>query len=622
MSAKSLNSDKCWWHGPEWLSEKCENWPRWNLQPFTPSMEHEYDSELVKTKLIQFQATECQQFSATSPYGDGLKIENFSNLSKLLRVGALTEKAVGIMRRKNTNVVISHADTNKALIKWVILIQSTAYSEELELLKSNKENKLIRQLGLKLSDDGVIRSFGRLANSDLSCESKMPILIPKDHQLTSLIIRDVHERNNLHPGMSQVLAKVREKFWIPSGRKAVASVLKECRICRKHSGGAFKPPKMPPWPVDRVTRHVPFVQCGVDYFGPILTRADDGKRKVWICLFTCLVTRAIHLEVVENMTTDSFIQAFRRFVARYGTPETMYSDNAKQFKLAHELLRHCKGPEFNETINSYMSTENITWKFIPEKSPWFGGFYERLVAIVKTPLRKVIGRGFPSLFELQTIVAEVQALVNTRPLVYIDGDRNSSRPICPSDFLSMSHCVSIPVMNEDDDDIAFESNSRFEETYKRIWQEGQRILDEFWNLWREEYLKSLRERHQCELKRSKYSEISPTIGTVVIIKDDHLRRSQWKLGRISNLIKSRDGEIRTAEVRLSNGTCTRRAISLLFPLESMSIEKEIDDDHESNNLQEETRIRGPSRAAKREATNKIVKLYQTDNVTQASSSSD
>ena len=187
-------------------------------------MEHEHDKEIVQTKLIQFQISEEELPIKNSPYGNGLNIERFSQLSKLLQVSSLTEKVIERMRGRQMNKMINPLYIERALTKWIQFVQSDVYAKELELQTFNKENKLIKQLGLRLTSDGLIRSFGRLQNSDLSYESKMPMLIPKEHYLTTLSIRDVHERNNLHPGTSRVLSKVREKFWIPGGRRAINSV--------------------------------------------------------------------------------------------------------------------------------------------------------------------------------------------------------------------------------------------------------------------------------------------------------------------------------------------------------------------------------------------------------------
>ena len=157
----------------------------------------------------------------------------------------------------------------------------------------------------------------------------------KYHRYTDLVIKYYHDRA-FHTGCAQTLSFIRQKFWIPQGRAAVNRVLKICVVCRRHEGGPYKMPVMSPIPTKRVSASAPFTYVGVDYFGPLFMKVNRQTQKVWVCLYTCLATRAIHLELMNDMTTQQFLLGFRRFIAGHGKPNKIISDNAAQFKLASD----------------------------------------------------------------------------------------------------------------------------------------------------------------------------------------------------------------------------------------------------------------------------------------------
>ena len=197
---------------------------------------------------------------------------------------------------------------------------------------SNKVKQDNNKLNLQPDQDGIVRCHGRLLNID-EVETTNPIYLPKKSYLTQLIIKDCHERL-FHAGASHTLSYVRRTYWIPPGRTKVRSTLLNCGICKRFQGGPFKMPKMSPWPISKITRSAPFSYTGLDYMGPLYTKEASQRTKVWICLFTCVTTRALHLEIVGDMTADQFLMALRRFIARRGTPTEVTCDNAKQFKAA------------------------------------------------------------------------------------------------------------------------------------------------------------------------------------------------------------------------------------------------------------------------------------------------
>ena len=271
-------------------------------------------------------------------------------------------------------------------------------------------------MNLQIDTNGLLRCQGRLDNAGLSQTAKYPKLLPKDAHFTRLVIEDVHRRV-LHSGISQTLAKIRQEYWIPHGRVIIRKVLKDCRVCGRMEGPPFPMPKMPDLLRERVARAHPFEYTGIDFFGPLYVKdfsqvtdqsPEQIERKVWVCLFTCLTIRAIHLELVEDMSAEELILCLRRFMARRGIPRQIISDNAKQFKATRTVLGKAWGDIMtDDRVSEFTTFQGIEWKFIIELAPWMGGFYERLVGLTKRALRKTIGNKHLTQRQLVTILAEV-----------------------------------------------------------------------------------------------------------------------------------------------------------------------------------------------------------------------
>ena len=203
--------------------------------------------------------------------------------------------------------------------------------------------------------------------------AKNPVLIPKYSSLARLIITKVHEQV-FHYGTESTLAKLFQRYLIPSSRAQVKRICHNCVKCRRDHGPAYKLPDPAPLPADRIRESYPFEVTGIDYTGTIPVRVKEGEDSVYILLFTCGVTRAIHLEVVENMTSGAFIDAIRRFTSRRSIPRVIYSDNASTFVSASNILtQFFKQPE----VAMELANLRITWKFIPKRAPWYGGWWER-----------------------------------------------------------------------------------------------------------------------------------------------------------------------------------------------------------------------------------------------------
>ena len=296
----------------------------------------------------------------------------------------------------------------------------------------------------------------------------------------------------------------------------------------------------------------------------------SGNGKVWVVLVTCLALRAIHLDLVLDLTADQFLLALRHFKSRRGTQKQPLSDNAPQFKVVDEVLLNTgSSPVNDESVKTYISNAGITWHFIPAYAPWMGGVYESMVGQVKRCLGKSLGSSRLTSVQLQTLLTEVQRAINTRALLYVEADQKSST-LSPADFLHMNTSLGVQITSTDgneDPDFLPISRPTTADDLLSVWKKGQKLLSEFWNLWKTQYLTSFRESHRARLSnRPSATAPSPTVGDLVQIHDTPSWES-WKLGRITKLLPSRDGQVRAAYVQLANKTVIQRPLSTHYPLE-------------------------------------------------------
>ena len=323
-------------------------------------------------------------------------------------------------------------------------------------------------------------------------------------------------------------------------------------------------PDSPPLPESRTKPAPPFTVTGVDFMGALYVRSRSGEEKAYICLFTCASTRAIHLEVVSDLTEDSFLQAFRRFVSRRSLPETMISDNASTYLSAPtEIEQLISSPTLQDTLKN----RGTKWWFIPKRAPWYGGFWERLIGLTKMTLKKVLGRTFISLTGLQTMTTEIEAVLNDRPITYISSDISDPEPLTPAHLLYGRRIVTLPYPSTDGseiDDPDYGSTSTGTDLRTRVARHAQ-VLQHFQHRWKQEYLTSLRERHTS----SGHNEQSVKVGDIVLVHDD-IPRAKWKMAVVEQLLQGKDGYTRAANIRYSGGK-TNRPIAKLYPLEVSSI---------------------------------------------------
>ncbi|XP_065217189.1 uncharacterized protein LOC135843288 isoform X2 [Planococcus citri] len=523
---QDLNS--FWWEGPTWLKEMEVAWPKaMNLQ-FESEPEPEPEPVLISNNTAVIQPPfkiDCTQF----------KTLNY-----------LLDATLSYMKNVNPNNIVQK--TEEAFNQWIMYIQNKNYPD---ISQPNP-------LGLKRDSQNIIRCHGRLVESCLDDDAKFPILLPEKEYFTHLLIEKIHI-DNYHVGVSHTLSELRKNFWIPKGRSTVYYVLKKCANCKYYDGGPYKYPAIPPLPEFRVNQSSPFSCCGIDTFGPLYVSDNSVQKKVFVSIFVCMITRAIHLELLENMTTQEFLLAFRNFIALRTIPKFVISDNAPQFKITKSAFENLWQQIISDNdVIDFCKNNLIEWKLLPEYAPWHGGFYERLIGIVKMSLKKTIFNCIITENQLRTVLYEVTSVINSRPIVYVG--ENDSNVLTPNDLMNTKFDF-IP-------DIDNVKNIK-RDVIVNLWKRSNDIINQFWNVWKFQYLTSLRERNISIKQKKNVVDLVPKVGDIVLIEGDKkfCPRGEWKVGKVINVNVSSDSNVRSAIVETKNSKLTR-PINKLYPLET------------------------------------------------------
>ncbi|XP_029055098.2 uncharacterized protein LOC114882376 [Osmia bicornis bicornis] len=552
VSTSYLKDHHLWWYGPSWLKLDTSSWPE---QPHPEGILIEEEMRSVKTLIVRSDRSEWNLPDDVSTWPRLLKITAYcillcSKLSRYRRFSTLAQNDC-----KNSLAIA----IKLARSFWIRSVQIFHFSDEISAIKSGaqlpKASKL-KSLNPFVDDDGLLRVGGRLENSPFSYEEKHPVILPR-HRISDLIVEQAHRRC-LHGGSQLTLRAVRQQFWILNARNLVKSVVHNCVICTRYRAKPISQ-QMGELPKARVTPSRPFVHTGVDYAGPFhaTCSATRGQKshKVYVALFVCLSTRAIHLELVNDYTSNGFIAAFKRFSARRGLPSVMYSDNGTNFQGAErELSRAFYALTRDSNLKSWLATDKISWKFIPPSAPHFGGLWEAGVKAMKHHFKRIVGSHTLSLEEFSTLLAQIESCLNSRPISPLTDDPNDLSSLTPGHFL-----VGRPLNSMPEESVLDLSEARLSRR-----QRVHRMFESFWRIWSKDYLHGLQQRNKwqqgCDNLR---------VGELVIVRNDLLPPSKWELARIVKVFPDSSGNVRVAEVKTASGLFKRPIVKLCkLPVET------------------------------------------------------
>ncbi|XP_050076750.1 uncharacterized protein LOC126563931 [Anopheles maculipalpis] len=531
LEPEELPQCRRWWQGPTWLSYGQEKWPQ------TPTLmkENEADTEerLTVSKIVTISTT-CDfsnaLFARYSAYGKlrrvvGYCLRFYANLraSKSFpdeRVRQIPElkTIAGSVPSLTTGLTLTlTTELQSAELRLCQLAQQDSFVEELHDLKRGKQvntKSKLKWLYPYLDSQGVLRVGGRLGNANIPESTKHPIVLAASHRLSTLLAENIH-RQKMHAGPQFMLATIQQKCWLIGGRNLVKNVYHRCHTCFRNKPTLVKQ-AVADLPESRVTPTRPFAVSGVDYCGPFLIKSTVRNRaptKAYIAIFVCFATRAVHIELVSDLTSTAFLSALRRFVARRGIVAELHSDNATTFKGAshefHRIYRMLKTDEGDRReIFDWCAENQIVWKFIPPRAPHFGGLWEAAVKSAKRHLLKTIGVSSVTQENMLTLLAQIEQCLNSRPLIPMSDDPTDLEALTPGHFLIGSSMQAIP-----DVDLSKVSSNRLKE-----YQLVQKHMQEIWARWYPEYLQQI----QARAKHANNAPVKLEVNQLVIIKEDNV----------------------------------------------------------------------------------------------------
>lgn len=555
----------CWLSNPEALSQLKE----------IANIDGDYDEEVVgedEQKIAHPAISQLTQ--GPTPLID---LSRFSRLSLALRVIARCGKlicqwtsTVNNSGRANISLqnIVDFSNNHNITAEDMALAESIILQHEHKHLQISELQKRFPHKRIIRDEKGIIRHESRMQNAIMENDTKSPMYLSGTSELARLILQKIHNEN-AHCGKEQTLCILRQRFWLPKPSATFSKYLRKCTVCKRYQGLPFGAPDMPPLPRDRVVTSKPFQNTGCDFFGPIHAINQD---MMYVCLFTCLTTRAVHLEVVENMSTGAFLECLIRFVSRRGVPKLMRTDCGSNFKLGERIVNSMfhSTDRSEASVMTYSANAGIRWLFNPPGAPWMGGAWERMVGTVKKAFHKAIGRRRLTFTQLNTAMAQIEAIINTRPLAKSASSDLAKIPLRPVDFLQGNLEYGLPIT-----EIGSSGDSSYEpeliQTARQALQaleHSERIANRFWEEWNSEYLTKLRDMQRVDLAQPRHISLrKPVLGEIVLIEREFMPRGSWSYGKITELIKSNDGEIRSVKMTLPNRTVLHRPLNKIYPLE-------------------------------------------------------
>ncbi|XP_064647101.1 uncharacterized protein LOC135499959 [Lineus longissimus] len=548
MSAKAILNDTKWSQGPDFLNASKDMWPELPIDSSDDQLEN--DSEVKKDV-----ATCAAQLKEDNP--TERLLTHYSDWYRVRKAIAWYRRFCHWLRNNKPRMdrLLKVEELQLAETAIIRYVQNVTYATEISNLKTGKpiaKTSKVYDLEPFCDEDGLLKVTGRLSRARISETAKHPTIVPRNHHLTELLVRHIHDWNS-HSGREYVMAALREKYWIPKARPLVKHVLRRCVLCQRLKG-ALQSQRMADLPSDRVTHaDSPWNVTGIDVFGPYYVKKGRKTEKRYGCIFTCLTMRAIHIEKLCSLEADSFVNALIRLIARRSKPRRIRSDNGTNFRLGCKEIRNAiREWNDNHKTREDLLIRGIEWNFNPPAASHMGGVWERQIRTVRAALNAILRGQVLDDERLDTLFAEVENVVNSRPLTPVSEDPTDLQALTPNDLLRPGKGFTSPPGEFSRQDV-----------YGRRWRHVQYLVNEFWKRWTKEYLPTLMTRSKWITERRNIR-----VGGIVIVLDESQHRLYWPLGRVKQVFPDKDGVVRFVELKTRNMDSMRRPIHKLVLLEA------------------------------------------------------
>ena len=540
LASRGLNLEKLqrsiWFSGPDFLKEL--DISKYQAECKFPIDKNDPEVKRAK-KLITMKVD-------TDENRLNMVIKEASSWSRLVRAIANAKKMVSQRSFKRPETTVE--DLNAAAQLIIKIDQAQSFATELKVLKKGEsvsKRSKAAPLNPYIDSEGVLRIRSRAQKSTvLTFLEKNPILLDKGSHLSLLIARHYHERNH-HQGRSYTLAAIRQAgYWLAGASSIVKSLLHKCVRCKYLRGKAAEQ-QMGLLPQERTEPSPPFTHVGIDTFGHFVVRERRTDIKRWGIVFTCMYSRAVHIELLDDLTTDSFLQALRCFQAVRGPVRTLFSDAGTNFMGARNVLEQELLNMQNSELKEFLAANKVEFKTNTPGASHQGGVWERMIQTIRSILNSMTARYASRLntSALRTAFYEIAAMINSRPLSTDNLCTPDEIVITPNHLLTSKSAQLPPPPG----------NFNNEEIYgKHMYRKSQQVAEEFWKLWTTQYLKKIVLRPRWESKR-----LPVKIGDIVLIVDENTPRNMWKMGIIIKVKPGLDGLVRNIDIRLANANLNR-----------------------------------------------------------------
>ena len=542
LSAGELREHTLWWNGPPWLILEPLAMPR---QPQKRELEVCQDEGAKASSCLVMRGVPAVWLA-----------HRYSSFRTLNHVTAWVMRAAynflsGIRYcPRNVDPHLTVEEVQAATRLLLLRSQLRSFNVELNGLTASPPKPIessshILCLHPFLGQDGLLHVGGRLSKAPLSYSQRHPVMLSAKDPLTIILFKSKHITLS-HCGPTLLFSTIGSEYYVTGAKQLARSVCRSCVTCQKIAATPEQQ-LMGDLPAERVTDAPGFHTVGVDYAGPFQLKTSSLRRapviKGYLAVFVCFATKGVHLEVVKGLTTGAFLAAMKRFVSRRGLPKNIYSDNGSNFKGAkrdlEELYQLLATTEMTDSLRSFFLNTQTTWHTIPERAPHFGALWEAAVKSAKHHLKRVVGMQILTFDELYTVVTQVEACLNSRPL--IDQHSHSPdgvQPLTPAHLLINKGLMAYP---ETELDLKVAQTDR--------WTLCQSLVQHFWKRWYKEYLHQLQTRRKWKIARPNLC-----VGDVVLMKDSSSFQTHWGLARVVKTYPGEDGLVRAVDVAVSKVT--------------------------------------------------------------------